>query len=172
MKRHLFIIVCLLYSGSLLAQEKYPIPVRTGDQKHATAIYQLYGFMGAGINFAKAHGVTPYEYGKYLGTIFAPGWGPENNFDSFISGVIMHNELSRRPSDPAILVKENVDGSVSILSNEKIWHRYYGDNNNYASFSEFIEFINGLYQPIAERMGATMKSEVRDTLMVFTFKKK
>jgi hypothetical protein len=67
---------------------------------------------------------------------------------------ISHAELTRSKSDPAILVKENGDGSVTILSNEKIWHRYFGEDNNMASYTEFMDFIKGLYEPIADHMGA------------------
>jgi len=91
---------------------------------------------------------------------------------TFVKGVLSHVDLTRRKSDPAIVVKENTDGSVVISTNEKIWHRYYSVNNSIASYHDFLEFLRGLYEPISDHMGTTFKSEVRDTLMVFTLKKK
>lgn len=170
MKQYLLLATCLLLSGIVLSQEKYTVKIPTGDQKHSQAIFELYGFMGAGINFAKSHGVTPYEYGKYLGNLFAPGWS--GGFDVFVKEVIGHNELTRRASDPSVDVKENSDGSVTITSDQKMWRRYFGDDNKIATMNEFIDYLKGLYEPIADRMGAITKVELKDASMVFTLMKK
>jgi hypothetical protein len=170
MKQYLLLATSLLLSGVMLSQEKYPINIPTSDEKHSQAIFQLYGFMGAGINFAESHGVTPYEYGKYLGNLFAPSWS--GNFNGFVEAVIGHNELTRRVSDPSIEVKENSNGSVTIISDEKMWRRYFSDDNKIATMNEFVDYLQGLYEPIADRMGATTKLELKDSSMVFTLMKK
>jgi hypothetical protein len=172
MKKYLTIIICLFLTGILLAQEKYPIPVRTSDQKHGRTLSQFCLVSAAGINFAKANGVTPYEYGKYMGNLFAPSWGAGNNFESYVKGTIYNLENFRHVSDALLTVKENQDGSVSIISNEKIWHKYLPDGNPYASYTEFLEYMKGVNEPIANRMGATIVTEIKDTLLIFTLKKK
>ena len=70
------------------------------------------------------------------------------------------------------MVKENQDGSVSIAFNEKVMHKYFPEGNPYANFNEVLEFMKGINEPIANHMGATMKTEVKDTLMIYTLKKK
>jgi len=172
MKKYLTFIICLILTGSLVAQEKYPIPVRTSDQKHNRTLGQFCVASAAGINFAKAHGVTPFEYGKYIGNLFAPSWGAGNDFDAYVKGSIFNLENFRHVSDAVLTVKENQDGSVSIISNDKMWHKYIPDGNPYASYNEFLEYMNGLNEPIANHMGATFTTEIKDTLLIFTLKKK
>jgi hypothetical protein len=172
MKKYLTFIFCLLLCGNLAAQEKYPIPVRTSDQKHGRALSQFYACMAAGINFAKSHGVTPYEYGKYLGNLFAPSWGAGNDFEGFVKGSIYNLESFRHISDAALVVKENEDGSVSVITNDKMWHRYFPEGKGYASYDEFKDCMKGMYEPLGNHMGATLTQETRDTLLVYTFRKK
>jgi hypothetical protein len=172
MKKFLSLVVCILFAGSILAQEKFAIPERTAEQKHERTLFQLWiaGF-GGGINFAKAHGVTPYDYGKYLGELFAPGWGGENNFEALVNGSIMNFEDCRLASDPALVVKENPDGSVSITQDVNIYQRYFPDGNQVVSFDEFVDCLKGVMGSIASYLGATSNLEIKDNLMIHTFKK-
>ena len=172
MKKYLLVATGLLLSGVVSSQEKYKVDVPTAEQKHSVAIYQLYSFMGAGINFAKSQGVSPYEYGKYVGKLFAPSWNPANDFNVLVQGAMSHSELTRRASDPSVQVKENPDGSVTILSDEKMWRLYFSDNSNLASMNEFMDFLKGVYEPIADRMGGTARVELKDGSMVVTLTKK
>ncbi len=114
MKKYLTIIICLALACDLLAQEKYSVPVFTGDQKHEGMLRQFWYLAAAGCNFAKTHGVTPYEYGKYVGNLFAPTWGAANDFEGYVRGMIYNFEFMRLNSMAALVVKENEDGSVSI----------------------------------------------------------
>lgn len=172
MKKCLTFFICLLLTASLLAQEKYPVPVRTGDQKHGRTLFQLYSTLAAGISFAKAHGVTPYEYGKYMGNLFAPSWGAGNDYEAFVKGSIFNIENFRHISDAGLIVEENNDGSVSIVTNDKMWHKYFPDGNGYASYDEFSECMKGLWEPLSNHMGATLSQETRDSLLIYTFRKK
>jgi hypothetical protein len=172
MKQYLTFIICFVLVGSLYAQEKYPIPELTSDQKHDRTLGQFWVMTAAGINFAKTHGVTPYEYGRYMGELFAPSWGDGNDFDAFVKGSIYNYENFRHLSDALLTIKENQDGSVNIIMSDKMWHKYLPDGNPYGSYSEFLEFMKGVNEPIANYMGATFKSEIKDTLLIFTFKKK
>jgi hypothetical protein len=172
MKKYLLLAICFFVTAAGFSQDKYKVIVPSAEEKHSNALFQLYAFMGAGINFAKAQGVSPYEYGKYLGKLFAPTWNPANDFNAMVQGAMYHSELTRRASDPAMQVKENSDGSVTIVSDEKLWRRYFNDNNKMATMDEFLEFIKGVYEPIADRMGATARVELKNGSMVVTLTKK
>jgi len=172
MKKLLMLIICSLLVGSVLSQEKYSIPERTGDQKHGRTLYQLWSLNAASINFAKSKGVTPYEFGKYLGSLFAPGWGPGNDFDGFVKGVIYNTENCRHVKDAPLSVKVNEDGSVKLFCSDKMFHKYFPDDNPFVSYKDFLEFYNGIFEPIANHMGASVNMEIKDTLMIFTLKKK
>jgi hypothetical protein len=171
MKKYLTLVIFLLLAGSLLAQEKYPVPVLTGDQKHGNMVFQYWVMNAAGISFAKAHGVTPYEYGKYIGNLFAPTWGQGNNFEGYVKGAI-YNMSFLCPSDAGLVVKENEDGSVSIRTDDSIWHKFFPEGQGFASYDEFIEYMRGINEPIADHMGATITIKRQDTQLVFTLKKK
>lgn len=172
MKRYLTIVICLVLTASLHAQEKYPVPVRTGDQKHGRTLFQFYSCIAAGISFAKTHGVTPYEYGKYIGNLFAPSWGPGNDYEAFVKGSVFNIENFRHISDAALIVEENSDGSVSIISNDKMWHKYFPEGKGYASYDEFKECMKGIWEPLANHMGALLSQETKDSLLIYTFRKK
>lgn len=172
MKKLLTLISCLILSGVLIAQEKYPVPDINADQKHQRTLFQAWTFAAAGIEFAKSHGISPYEYGKYIGKLFAPSWGPGNDYDSFVKWSVFNFENFRHVSDAAMKVTENPDGSFSLVTDEKMWHQYFPDGQSLVSFDEFLEFSKGINEPIADHMGATTKMDRKDGSLIFTFTKK
>jgi hypothetical protein len=172
MKKIIFSVICILLAGNLLAQEKYPIPVRTADQKHGRTLSQFYWVDAAGIAFAKSKGVTPYEYGKYVGNLAAPTWGPGNDFEGLVKGIIYNLENFRHISDAPLIVKENEDGSVSITANDKMIHKYFPEGKSVVSYKEIMESMDGSLEPIANHMGAIITMETKDTLLVYTIRKK
>jgi hypothetical protein len=172
MKRTLSLFVCLLLGYSLLAQGKYPIPPLGSEEKHVRAVSQAWVIAAAGINYAKTKGTTPYEYGKYLGNLFAPSWGQGNDFDTFVRGSIFNFESFRDDTDSPLQIKENSDGSVTIVTADMMWHKYFPDGSPFVSYSEFLELIKGLNEPIADHMGGTVTMESRDGHLMFTYRKK
>jgi len=172
MKKLLFLFICILFAYPIMAQEKYPVPVLTSDQKHGGAVGQAWAFAAAGMNFAKTKGVSPYEYGKYIGKLFAPSWGAGDDFDRFVNGAIYNFESFRHVSDTPLKVRDNPDGSVTVFTSEQMWHKYFPDGNQFASFNDFLEFIKGLNEPIADYMGASVTIENRDGQTIMTFRRK
>ncbi|HLN54423.1 MAG TPA: hypothetical protein VK207_00445 [Bacteroidales bacterium] len=173
MKKILVMFGCILFNAGVYSQAKYTVPVRTVDEKHQNLVFQLYmaGF-GGGVNFAKAHGTTPYEYGAYLGKLFAPGWGAPNNFDALVKGWLVNLEDSRVAGDPAIVVQENQDGSVSITASEQMLHKYFPDGNEIISFNEYLDCMRGIFTEIGNYLGAKVNIDNKDGVMVFTYIKK
>ena len=172
MKKILSALMCFLLAGALFAQEKYPIPSLSSDQKHGRAVGQAWVIAAAGMNFAKTKGVSPYEYGKYLGTLFAPSWGEGNDFDQFVRGSIYNYESFRHVTDPPLQVKENTDNSVTVVTSEQMWHNYFPEGNPFASYNEFLELVKGLNESIANHMGATVTMENQGNQLIFTFRRK
>jgi len=172
MKKYLTFIICLVLAGNLLAQEKYPLPVLTGDQKHGRMLGQFWYLGAAGCNFAKTHGVTAYEYGKYIGNLYAPTWGEGNNFEGYVKGVIYNFECMRLNSDSGMVVKVNEDESVSIRLDGNFLKKLFPEGNGFASYDECVEFMKGVFEPISDHMGATIKIEFQENLMITTLKKK
>ncbi|HLN54727.1 MAG TPA: hypothetical protein VK207_01975 [Bacteroidales bacterium] len=173
MKKLLFSLISILFSAGMFAQDKYPVPVRTVEQKHQNLVFQLYiaGF-GGGINFAKSHGATPYEYGTYLGKMFAPGWGEPGNFDRLVKGWLVNLEDSRVASDPPLVVKENQSGSVSITASEQMFHNFFPDGNEIVSYTDFLDFLRGIMSEIGDYLGAKVSIDNKDGLLVFNYVRK
>ena len=171
-KTVLSVVTCILLSGLILAQDKYSVPVRTGDQKHARTLFQLYWSQAAAISFAKEHGISPFEYGRYIGNLAAPTWGPGNDYEALVKGIIYNVENFRHVSDAALDIKENEDGSVIIIANDKMMHKYFPEGEGPASYEEYKECMKGTFDPIANHMGAAVSIDTKDTLMIITIKKK
>jgi hypothetical protein len=172
MKKYLTLIMCLMLAGNLFAQEKYPVPVLTGDQKHERMLGQYWYLGAAGINFAKTHGVTPYEYGKYVGNLYAPTWGAANDFEGYVRGMIYNFEFMRLNSMADLVVKENEDGSVSIRYEGNFLAALFPEGNGFASYDECVEFMKGMIDRFDDYMGATTTMELQYMLMITTIKKK
>ena len=96
----------ILLAGIVFGQGKFTVPELSFEQKHDRTNSQIPVFLAAGINFAKTQDVTPYEYGKKIGKLFAPTWDKEAGFDGYVNGMIYISESSRTTDD----------GSSTIIS--------------------------------------------------------
>lgn len=172
MKKLLSISICLLFIGSVFAQEKFVVPERTPEQKHRRATLMFWSWYGAGINFAKSQGVSAYDYGKYVGTLYAIGWNKENGLDGFVNGMIFNWKNMKFDADGEIVVKENDDGSVVVTYPAIIIKSYFPEENPYASYKESIDCFRGTMEEIGDYLGCTFSQEVTDDFIVNTFRKK
>lgn len=61
-------------------QDKPPVtvPAYTDQQRWNRARFHIVSFIVAGIAHAKARGESAEQYGRFLGDLFGPGWGPIN----------------------------------------------------------------------------------------------
>lgn len=172
MKKLLGICICLLFVGSLFAQEKFVVPERTPQQKYVRTTYMMWSWYAAGINFAKSQGVSAYDFGKYVGSEFAQTWDIEKGFDGFVSGMIYNWENMRFDSAPDIIIKENDDGSVVITSPAVIIKSYFPEGNPFASYKEAMDCMRGMMEEIGDYLGCAFSQEVTEDFIVNTFRKK
>ena len=171
MKKLFCFLTGLLFWGSLFAQEKFPVPERTCEQKHNMVMYQSWSMIHASINFAKSQGVSPYEYGKFVGGLFAPSWNPEGGFDAVVATMLNVWESFKTDADGDIVMNEMEDGSVSMDYPRKALEKYISGENSYTSMDEIVEYFQGVLKPIADYMGCTVNLKLTETSMVFTVKK-
>ncbi|MCK4465950.1 MAG: hypothetical protein KAU83_09575 [Bacteroidales bacterium] len=172
MKKLLSIAICLVFIGNAFGQEKFTVPERTHEQKHKRTMYQFWSVFAAGINFAKSQDISPYEYGKYIGSLFAPSWNKENGFDGLVNGTIYNWENFKSDEDGQMVIKEKDDGSVIIDFPAAAWKKYLPEDNPYASFQEVLDCMQGILEPIADYMESTINLIVKDEWIIFTIKKK
>lgn len=172
MKKLLVITVLLLFGGFTFSQDRFTVPDITPAQKHNYTIFQFWVMHAAGINFAKAQGTSPYDYGKHIGNLFAPSWNKETGFDGFVNGLIYNWETFKSDEDGPMKIKENDDGSVTIEYPIKAWKKFLPEGNSYASFHESMESIRGIIETIADYLGCTIAQEISQESILFTIDEK
>lgn len=158
-------------AADMFAQEKYPVPVRTYEQKFNRAMYIGWYWVAFSAKIAKEDGKDLYEAGRRAGQILSPGWGKPNDFEGLITGWVFNISNNQRAKDSAPVVKENKDGSVTIIADDNSSHDYF-PKDGLLSYDDFSVYWKGMIDVIAEYKGATMVMEHQDSLMVYTFRKK
>jgi len=124
-----------------------------------------------GINFAKSHGISPEEYGTFLGNQFLPFWDKDIDFVSFTSKMIHILKGIHYNSD--IKIVSNGDKKVFIMiSNVDALFKnglFYD-----ISYEEFLQCSNSLFQKISDHVGVSCSQNITTGnyyQLIFTQKK-
>lgn len=151
--------------------QKYSVPVRTDEQKFNRAQYIGWYWVGLSAKIAKEEGKDLYESGRRAGEIISPNWGKQNDLDGLVNGWVFNCASYQRAKDSAPVVRENQDGSVTIITDDNSSHDYFPEGGLIA-YDEFLKYWKGILDVIAEYKGATMVMEHQDSLMIYTFRRK
>ena len=162
----------ILFAGVAFGQEKFTVPDISPAQKHNRTNSQFWIMHAAGINFAKAQDISPYDYGKHIGNLFAPSWNKEAGFEGFVNGVIYNWETFKSDEDGPILLKVKEDGSVSILVPIEAYRKYFPGENAYATFEETMECWQGIVEQIADYIGSVATMKITEESVVTVISKK
>ena len=171
MKRIICIALSLLFVGALLAQEKYTVPELSYEKKHSRVLGETYGFLTTGINFAKSQGASPYDYGLYVGTIYASFWNSEVGFEGFVKNVILSWESLRADQDDQMIVTEEMDHSVLVEFPKNAMTKYFAQEKPVATIDEVVEYFNGVLKPITAKFNSSARVENTDVYLTITLKK-
>ena len=142
----------------------------TYKQKHSRTLSETYGFVATGINFAKSQGVSPFDYGIYVGTIYASYWNPEIGFEGFVKSVIRAWECLRTDQDGKISVTEKADNTVLMEFPKKAMTKFLGGENPIATTEEVVEYFKGVLKPITAKFKSSVTIDITDTYITFIFK--
>jgi hypothetical protein len=170
MKKYFTFMICLLVTFNLFSQEKYSVPTRTDEQKFNRAMYVGWYWVGLSAKIAKEDGKDLYESGRRAGKIISPTWGKQNDLDGLVNGWIFNCANNKRAKDSAPAVRENADGSVTIITDDNSSHDYFPEGGLIA-YDEFLKYWKGILDVIAEYKGATMVMEHQDSVLVYTFRR-
>ncbi len=171
MKKVICSAVCILFFGSVFAQELFPVPTRTCEQKYTTVKYQTYSTLKSAINFAKSQGVSALDFGIYTGNLYAPSWNADIGFEGFVKSSIQTWESFKTELDGQIVITENTDGSVSMNFPKIAMSKYFTGDKPMATFEEAVDYFRGALKPIAAKFNSTVTLTVTETTIVFHFKK-
>jgi len=170
MKQFVGILFCLLLTGTLLAQEKYTVPNISVEDKFSRTLGQFWGIFATSVDFAKSQGITPHDYGKYLGKVFAPTWNKEAGFEGMVRGTVYNWETFKKDEDGEIKIKEMDDGSVKISVPIRAWNQYFSENFPPVSFEEVLECMQGIMDEIATYLDAEALQKITDEEIIFVLK--
>lgn len=172
MKNLIFILICIL-SSSIWSQrddaviEGVEAEFETGliiDELSNNEIQEvLYvhamAYYVNGINFARSHGISPEEYGTFLGNQFLPYWDKDIEFISFtnkmihiLKGVHYHNEIQ---------IVSNGDQKVYILIDNVDALFKNGDFYD-VSYAEFLLCSYGLFNKITDHVGVDFSQKITE----------
>ena len=172
MKKSLSLLFCLVLMGTVIGQEKYSVPEVPVKKKLTRTYIQTWAIIAVGVDFAKSQGVTPYDYGKYLGKVFAPSWNKEAGFEGFVKGIIYNWECFKIDEDGPMVIKEKDDGSVLLIIPIQTWKKYFPEENPYATFEDVIACMQAMIEEIADHMSSEAKVELTEESIIYEFSKK
>jgi hypothetical protein len=172
MKRIFVFLLGLMFSAALLGQEKYAVPDISVENKFNRTLGQFWGLFAASVDFAKSQGVTPHEYGKHLGKVFATTWNKDAGFEGMVRGTIYNWETFKTDEDGPVKVKEMDNGSVIITVPRRAWDKYFSENFPPIAFEEMLECMQGIMDEIANYLGGEVKQKITDEDVIFELKEK
>jgi hypothetical protein len=171
MKQIFLGLFCIAIAASLLAQEKYPTPTIPLDQKFNRSVNQIWALTAAGINQAKANGISPYDYGRSIGKLYAPTWG-NRDFDGFVKGMLGNFEYLRTPQEKPAVAKVNPDGSVALITDDKVMHTYFDRKPFNVNYEECLQYFNGILDVFAsDIIHGKATYEHQDSVLVTTIRR-
>ena len=163
MRKIICIVFCIAFIHNVYGQETFRVPEQTQEQKLLSEIYSQWDILSSAINITRTHGISPYEYGKNTGDLFASSWNKENGFDFYCQKIIYHWENWRTDEDAATFIINKTDESLTFKVSIHGLKNYFGEKGNFGvSFDEMMQCIKGIEEQIAEYLGYTFKMEIEE----------
>lgn len=169
MKSFVLLFVCLLSLTILRAQQSFTIPEVTNDQEKEILYNHVIAYCATGITFAKTKGVSPEEYGKYIGEQFKPFWNPEQGFPMF-TGTIMFILKGMHPNNEMEILEQNEKLIRFKMKNVDAMFQMgpaYG-----VTYKEFLECSEGVLSTLANHMKTSFEQKVNGPWYEVTLKAK
>ena len=160
MRKIICIVFCIALIHSVCGQETFKVPERTQEQKLLSGIYSQWDILSSAISITGTHGISPYEYGKYAGDLFASSWNNENGFASYCQKIIYHWENWRTNEDAAVFIINKTEESLVFKVSIHGLKNYFGEKGNFGV--SFDEMIKGIEEQIAEYLGYTFNMEIEE----------
>lgn len=177
MKRAIFIstaIVFIVISTPADAQQedgnssgKVEFAELNPEQKVDVAVRNLSATMLLGIEYAKMHGQTPFEYGKFLGSRFAPTWEEHKGKGVTYFVEDLHKVFQTSKAFDMEVMKQAED--LVTFRMKRVFYPYmesYPDAE--LTREEYDRFLNGLMQEITGYLGFETNNQKDGDWLVYT----
>jgi hypothetical protein len=151
----------------------FAVPKRTMELKHQRTFFQLTAVLTSGINYAKAKGQTPEEYGSYLGKLYTVGWNAEAGFEGYVNGMLGNFEEFRRPGDSVMEIIRQSENSIQFKWSTAAWEQFFGGTEIFdVSLDDLLTCFDHIAREIAAHMGCTHRQEYEDGWLMVTVDRK
>ncbi|MCE4563066.1 hypothetical protein INQ51_01965 [Maribellus sp. CM-23] len=167
----LTLIIALVLAGNvLLSQEKFVAPELTDEQKCEVLYSHVVAYAVSGISFAKSQGLSPEEYGRYIGKKFSAYWNPEDGFPVLVTRM-MYILAGLHPDNQMQIVKQSGKSITFQLMNVDLSFKQ-GPMFD-VTYQDFLNCSYGIIEVIAHHMNATFsQSTTADGWYIATLSQK
>lgn len=167
MKKTALFIITLLAICDLSAQEKFSVPQVTTDQKIEILYNHVIAYGVTGISFAKSKGVSPEDYGKFIGKKFSAMWDPSGGFPLLVNQ-LMFILAGMHPDNQMKIVKQDEKSITFQMKNVDL--PFKNGPMFDVTYQDFLDCSKGIISTLAEYMNATFSEQVtEDGWYVATF---
>ena len=146
--------ISILFAGFLLlalvpAQAQLGVPEVTKESNQEVLYMHVIAYSSVGIDFAKTQGVSPKEYGEFIGKKFIPFWDPSGGFPLF-AGQTMYILANMHPDNEMQIIEQD-DGMIKFKM--KNVNAMFMEGAAFGiTYSEFLECSEGILSTLAEFM--------------------
>ena len=142
-----------------LSNSHFTVPQVAPEQEKEILFNHVIAYCCTGISFAKSKGISPKEYGEYMGNAFKPFWNPDEGFPSFANG-LMFMLAGMYANNDLQIIEQNESHLCFKLKNVDIAFKQgpaFG-----ITYEELLECSEGLLETIGEHMNTTFSHKVTD----------
>ena len=153
------------------SMKEFELPKLYMEQKWARASMNLGAQMVAGIAFAKSQGITPEEYGKYVGELHGQYWdaGEQCPLKYFIIG--MYKNMNSF-EDFKMEIMEHSDSDIKAKMCRK-WEENFSWTDKYgATMDEYNNCMEALWIAIAGNLGLDYSQQIEEEWIIVKVTKK
>ena len=168
MKRMNLLIIGLITGTFLYAQQGLTVPQLTQDQKQEVLFQHVMAYATTGISFGKTQGVSPEEYGRFIGKSFTGAWDPSAGYQMF-AGQLMYILAGMYPDNQMEILEQDDKMIRFRMKNVDIFFRngpVFG-----VTFEELLQCSKGIISELGDYMGVEFSHKwVDNTWYEVTFK--
>jgi len=159
MKSLTFLFIAIMLSGYLTAQEKFSVPQPTTDQKIEVLYNHVIAYSVTGISFAKTKGVSPEEYGVFIGKKFTTYWNPDAGFPVLINQMMLIL-TGMHPENEMQIVKQ--DGNSITFKMKNVDLAFKNGPMFDVTYQDFLDCSYGIISVLARYMNSSFSHKMTD----------
>ncbi|HKI89642.1 MAG TPA: hypothetical protein VKA38_11490 [Draconibacterium sp.] len=169
MKSLAFLFIAFMLSAYLTAQEKFTVPQLTPEQKTEVLYNHVIAYATTGISFAKSHGISPEEYGVFIGKKFSTYWNPDAGFPMLVNQM-MFILAGMHPNNEMQIVKQDEKSITFKMKNVDL--AFQNGPMFDVSYQDFLDCSFGIISVLARYMNSGFSHKMtEDGWYVATFSK-